>query len=68
MTKKLPTYCKYVILNLKVKKLNLKEKRYIFNCIRKYNVDANYFIPRFGFTIGEFCCFQILNDNSRRNK
>lgn len=55
------TVGKYVL------KLRVKDKRYIFNSMRKIpNVKTNSFLPHHGIAIADFTVWQILNDKPRR--
>ena len=62
-------YSKYVVINNTISNLTLKDKRFIFHNIRNYkNINSDTLIPKLGFTVGEFSCFQILNENINRKK
>ena len=63
-----PTWQKYLVISNTVESLKVKDKRLIFNILRKTpDVTKNYFFPCFGFTTAEFSCWQILSD-TRKNR
>lgn len=62
-----PTWEKYMVLSSTIESLKVKEKRYIFNCLRTNYCTKDSFFPTFGFTTSEFAVWQILGDG-RKNR
>ena len=59
-----PTWRKHLILSSSISSITIKGKREIFGLMRKEkNHDA--FMPRYGFTPGSFCVWQILAEPKR---
>lgn len=65
-----PTWEKYIVLSNTIESLKVKEKRYIFSCLRTNECTCDSFFPIFGFTTAEFAVWQVLGDGrkSRQNK
>lgn len=67
-----PTYRKYLVLSAKIDSLRMKDKRTLFNIMRKSQtegaLDHNTFFPEYGFTAGEFATWQILNDTGKARR
>lgn len=75
------TFLKYQTLYQVVSHLLIKEKRDIFRCIREIDKEyedkndvnnnivlhfpTNIFLPKHGFTIGEFCTMQALSQTEK---
>ena len=50
-----------------VRNMKIRQKRHLFYVLRHVpNVNTNTFLPQFGLHCGEFACFQILSEHSRR--
>ena len=60
-----PTWEKYMVLSATIEMLKVKEKRFIFNCLRNCECDKDSFFPSFGFTTAEFAVWQILSDGRK---
>ena len=60
-----PTWEKYMVLSNTVEMLKVKEKRYIFNCLRNHECTPHSFFPVFGFTTSEFAVWQVLGDGRK---
>lgn len=51
-----------------VKGMQVKQKRNIFGILRQNEgLDADAFLPLYGLHCGEFSCFQILSEQSRKD-
>lgn len=63
----LAIYTKIIQLQNQISGLAVRNKRIIFKEMREEpDVDTSYFLPQFGFTIGQFCTFQVLNDTKKK--
>uniref|UniRef100_A0A6C0KE94 Uncharacterized protein n=1 Tax=viral metagenome TaxID=1070528 RepID=A0A6C0KE94_9ZZZZ len=47
-----------------VRRLNVKDKRVVFNVLRNEAASDSTFIPLIGMTIGEFAVYQIVNEKN----
>lgn len=64
-----PTWKKYVILSSHIDKLRVRDKRMIFQIMRKtIDLSENTFFPSYGFTAGEFATWQVLAENRKSRK
>jgi len=63
-----PTWEKYMVLSNTIERLQVKEKRYIFNCLRTCECTKDHFFPMFGFTTAEFAVWQILGDGPKSKR
>ncbi len=64
-----PTWEKYMVIANTIEELRVKDKRMIFQILRKYpEATKDYFFPHFGFTTAEFACWQILTDGRKIKK
>lgn len=62
-----PTWAKYIVLSRHVSDLPMRDKRMVFTHMRNIEgCTSDWFIPRLGMTMGEFCVFHILGANSRQ--
>lgn len=63
-----PTWKKYVVLANCIESLRVRDKRVIFQLMRANHcrVTQDSFLPHFGFTMGEFSTWYVLNDTSRK--
>lgn len=61
------TYRKYNVLSKAIENLTVKQKREIFKLMRTgSDVTMHDFLPRYGFTVGEFSIFHVLTEKDRR--
>jgi hypothetical protein len=62
-----PTWKKYVVLSATVDNLPMRDKRAIFALLRQCSEAQAHdvFFPKYGFTAGAFCTWQILSDSRR---
>ena len=65
-----PTWKKYIVLSCFVDSLRVKDKRQLFQIMRRQGdeLDHNSFFPAFGLTAGEFAIWQILSDNRKTRR
>ena len=50
-----------------VQNMRVRQKRHVFYILRHVpDISINTFLPEFGLHCGEFACFQILSEHSRR--
>ena len=62
-----PTWERYVILSHIIAILQVRDRRLIFQVVRKYvEPDENMFFPKYGFTLSEFAVWHILGDSRRK--
>ena len=58
---------KYKRLFRFVQSMRVKQKRHLFYVLRHVpEISTDTFLPEFGLHCGEFACFQILSEHSRR--
>jgi len=62
-----PTWLKYVVISNNMQRLQVRDKRIIFQVLRD-ETDHDIFFPTLGFTGGLFCIWQILMDVKRPRK
>lgn len=64
-----PTWCKYIVISCYVEALGVREKRQIFQIIRRapYLTHDTLF-PYFGITAGEFSVWQVLSDHRKHKR
>lgn len=62
-----PTWKKYIVLSYYVENLRVKEKRQLFQVMRKAFPDLNHnsFFPQYGITAGEFAVWQVLSESRK---
>lgn len=60
-----PIWERYVILSNVISNLTIKDRRFLFQIIRKQSVHPDMFFPHYGFTLSEFSVWHILC-NSRQ--
>ena len=64
-----PTWKKYVILSKYIEQLRVRDKRHIFQIMRKTeNLNDGTFFPKYGFTAGEFSVWQILSEHRKSRR
>lgn len=66
-----PTWQKYVILALHCERLSIADKRHIFATLRTHtksdcNDMHNWYLPKYGITLGEFALFHTIGEHIRR--
>lgn len=58
---------KYMAIFRLVQSMRIRQKRHLFYILRHApNVNSDLFLPQFGLHCGEFACFQILSEHSRK--
>ncbi len=58
---------KYKALFRFVQQMRVRQKRHLFYVLRNIGrVRSDTFLPEFGLHCGEFACFQILSEHSRK--
>lgn len=58
---------KYMRIFRFVQSMRVRQKRQLFYVLRHVpNVSADTFLPAYGLHCGEFACFQILSEHSRK--
>ena len=64
-----PTFRKFSVLARVVAGLSVKDKRLIYQLMRKEDdtVDQNTLLPHFGITFGEFSVWQVLGEQNRKH-
>lgn len=63
-----PTWERYTVLASVVHGLSIKDRRYIFQNVRKHPVTPDIFFPEYGFTLSEFAVWHVLGDVRRSIK
>ena len=59
---------KYLVQFEAVKSMRVRQKRNVFFILRQCEaLSADTFLPSYGFHCGEFACFQILAEQSRKD-
>jgi len=62
-------FLKYNMIYEKINTMRVKDKRIIFGLMRSpQTVNADLFLPYYGFTLGDFAIFQILTENCRKRR
>ena len=60
---------KYKRLFKSVQDMRVRQKRHLFYVLRNVpSVSPDTFLPEFGLHCGEFACFQILSEHSRKEE
>jgi hypothetical protein len=54
-----------MVISSTIDNLTVKDKRFIFHCLREYKCTPDTFMPAFGFTTAEFAVWQILGDGRK---
>ena len=62
------TWERYVVTSNRIANLTIRDRRFIFNTIKESTQDPliDFFIPEYGFTIGEFAVWYMLNEYTGR--
>lgn len=60
-----PTWERYTVLSNAITNLSIKERRHIFQAIRKEEASQDSFFPAYGFTLSEFAVWHVLGDSKR---
>ena len=61
------TKAKYMRIFRFVQGMRVRQKRHLFYVLRNVpNISTDTFLPEFGLHCGEFACFQILSEHSRK--
>ena len=64
-----PTWKKYVVLSKYIEQLRVRDKRQIFQIMRRTNnLTESTFFPFYGFTAGEFSVWQGLSENRKSRR
>jgi len=63
-----PTWVRYSVLANNMTNLTIKDRRQIFQSIRKDDARADTFFPKYGFTLSEFAVWHVLGDARRKNR
>ena len=62
-----PTWIKYIVLSTVIESLQVKEKRQIFQIMRKTeDLSPHTFFPHYGLFAGDFATWQILCDKKKK--
>ena len=64
-----PTWERYVVMAEHIAGLTVRDKRFIFNIIKEQQECAapiDMLLPQFGFTIGEFAVWYMLNEHGSK--
>lgn len=63
-----PTWERYVVLAARIANLSIRERRLIFNTIKAHTCESvsDLLFPSFGFTVGEFAVWYMLNEYAGR--
>ena len=62
-----PTWERYTVLAHVVGTLSVRERRNLFQLIRSHaDPQPDLFFPNYGFSLGEFATWHILNDRRRK--
>lgn len=60
---------KYLRLFKSVQTMRVRQKRHLFYVLRHVpDISPDTFLPEFGLHCGEFACFQILSEHSRKEE
>ena len=61
-----PTWSKYIVLSRHVADLTMRDKRVVFMLMRNTEgCTSDWFIPRLGITMGEFCVFHTIGSKGK---
>ena len=63
-----PIWERYTVLSNVVNGLSIRDRRHIFQCVRKQDITPDLFFPSFGFTLSEFAVWHVLGDTRRKAK
>ena len=61
-----PTWVRYTVLANNLSRLSIKDRRHIFQSVRKDEVSPDIFFPKYGFTLSEFAVWHVLGDSRRK--
>lgn len=61
-----PTWERYSVLSHVVSTMAVRDRRKLFNIIRKLPQHENVFFPSFGLSLNEFAVFHVINENKTR--
>ncbi len=51
----------FILLKNRIKKLKVKDVRFLMSIMRKQNITTTSFFPKYGFTSEQFCICYVLN-------
>lgn len=65
-----PTWKKYIVVSCYVEGLRVKEKRQLFQIMRRCAdwLDDDAFFPHYGITAGEFSVWQVLGEHRKHRR
>ena len=63
-----PIWEHYTVLSTSIHRLSIRDRRYIFQIMRRTPVTPDLLFPRYGFTMSEFATWHILNDMRRKTR
>lgn len=63
-----PTWERYTILAHVVNRLSVRDRRQIFQLMRRAENTPNLFFPAYGVCLAEFAVWHVLGDTRRKTK
>ena len=65
-----PTWKKYIVVSCYVESLRVKEKRHVFQTMRRHysTLTHDSFFPAYGITAGEFAVWQVLAESRKTRR
>ena len=63
-----PTWVRYSVLANQMQRLTIRDRRHIFQSVRRDTACPDAFFPSYGFTLSEFAVWHVLGDTRRKAK
>lgn len=63
---KRPTWERYTVVAQVIPKVSVRDRRMIFQLLRRGQLDPNILFPQIGITLGEFATWHILSDHKKK--
>jgi hypothetical protein len=61
-----PIWERYTVLSNVINGLSIRDRRHIFQNVRKHSITPDIFFPVYGFTLSEFAVWHVLGDTRRK--
>lgn len=63
-----PIWVRYTVLSSVIANLSIRDRRHIFQSMRRNAINPDLFFPEYGFTLSEFAVWHILGDSKRHRE
>ena len=61
-----PIWERYTVLSNVIMNLSIRERRNIFQAVRRHEISPDLFFPVYGFTLSEFAVWHVIGDSKKK--